>query len=334
MTPEPLRVVDSGRAPTGWEALWPRDVWFASELPHADLAHRYRGEETLRFDRICQPWLKEAAKRWTRARLLSDTAPRTISAYLVSVRHFSEWLVRFAPEVSVPAALSRSVLEDYMLWTRHQTEWKPATRNQRLLAVRLLLQEQAEDGLVGLPRGAVIHGAELPRIDPGLPKTIASEVFKQWVDPANLARLDERDRTLVLVLAFTGFRVSSVVTLMRDALERGPDQHPYLRYVNVKLSREAMLPIPPILADQLARYEAHLADWFPQTKWLFPSTMHRSAVRGAFHVSPSLVARVINGTSARPRSGPPRVSWRSMCTRICSAITSGRAWSTRTSRCR
>jgi hypothetical protein len=105
--------------------------------------------------------------------------------------------------------------------------------------------------------------------------------------------LDERDRTLVLVLAFTGFRVSSVVTLMRDALEHGPDQHPYLRYVNVKLSREALLPIPPLLAGQLERHEKHLADWFPQTKWLFPSPMHRSAARGTFHVSPSLVANVI-----------------------------------------
>jgi integrase/ferredoxin len=293
MSTEPLRVVDGGRAPTGWEALWPRDIWFSSELPHADLAHRYRGEETLRFDRICQPWLKEAAKRWARARLLSDTTPRTISAYLVSVRHFSQWLVRFAPEVSVPAALSRSVLEDFMLWARHQTEWRPATRNQRLLAVRLLLLEQAEDGLAGLPRGAVIHGAELPRVDPGLPKTVPDEVFAQWIDPANLARLDERDRTLVLVLAFTGFRVSSVVTLMRDALEHGPDQHPYLRYVNVKMSREALLPIPPLLADQLERHEAHLADWFPQTRWLFPSPVHRSAMRGAFHVSPSGVANVI-----------------------------------------
>jgi hypothetical protein len=87
---------------------------------------------------------------------------------------------------------------------RHETDWKPATRNQRLLAVRLLLLEQAEDALAGLPRGAVIHGSELPRVDPGLLKTVADEVFAQWIDPANLARLDERDRTLVL--AFTGFQ--------------------------------------------------------------------------------------------------------------------------------
>lgn len=170
MGAEPLRLIEGGAPPRGWEKLWPRDVWFGSELPHGDLASSYRGEVLLHFERIAQPWLKEAAKRWARARLLADTSARTVSAYLVSVRHFSAWLAEHAGEVSGPAWLSRSVLEDYMLWVRHETEWKPATRNQRLLAVRLLLEEQREDGLAGLPAGAVIHGAELPRVDPGCPR--------------------------------------------------------------------------------------------------------------------------------------------------------------------
>ena len=159
-----------------------------------------------------------------------------MSAYLVSIRHFSCWLAEHAPEVSAPAVLSRAALEDYMLWVRHEADWKPATRNQRLLAVRLLLAEQAEDGLQGLPRGAVIHGAELPRVDRGLPKTVVGEVFAQWIDPANLALLTERDRTLVLVLAFTGFRVSSVVTLMRAALEQDPTA---IRICATSTSRQA-----------------------------------------------------------------------------------------------
>lgn len=127
MGAEPVRAIEGGGAPRGWERLWGRDVWFGSELPHGDLSSGYRGEETLRFERICQPWLKEAAKRWARARLLGDTAPRTMSAYLVSVRHFSQWLAEHAREVSAPAFLSRPVLEDYRLWVRHETEWKPAT---------------------------------------------------------------------------------------------------------------------------------------------------------------------------------------------------------------
>jgi hypothetical protein len=55
---------------------------------------------------------------------------------------------------------------------------------------------------------------------------------------------------IVLVLAFTGFRVSSVVTLVHNCLELGSHGHPYLRYFNVKASREAMLPIPRLLAER------------------------------------------------------------------------------------
>jgi integrase/ferredoxin len=294
MSAEPLRVLDGGRAPRGWEALWRKDVWCQSELPHGDLVSTYRGEEFIHFERISQSWLKESAKRWARARLLSDTAPRTMSSYLVGIGYLSEWLAEHAPEVSAPGLLSRSVLEDYMLWVRHESPWKPATRNQRLLAVRLLLEEQREGGLAGLPAGAVIHGAELPRVGYQLPKTLPGEVFEQWIDPANLARLDDRDRTIVLVLAFCGFRVSSVVTLTRDCIEVGSDGHPYLRYFNVKGSREAMLPIPPLLAEQLRRQQAFLDERFPDTEWLFPSRLHRGAKRGVVHINPSTVRLVID----------------------------------------
>jgi hypothetical protein len=153
MSAEPLRVLEGGGAPRGWEKLWAKDVWGQTELPHGDLVSMYRGEEFIRFDRICQPWLKEAAKRWARMRLLADTSPRTMSAYVVGVRYFSEWLAEHAPEVGAPAGLSRAVLEDDMLWVRHESPWKPATRNQRLLAVRLVVEEQREDGAAGSAAG-------------------------------------------------------------------------------------------------------------------------------------------------------------------------------------
>jgi integrase/ferredoxin len=293
MGAEPLRAIEGGGPRRGWEALWRKDAWGQLDLPHGDLASMYRGEEFIHFERIGQRWLKEAAKRWARARLLADTAPRTMSSYVVGICQFSEWLAEHAREVSAPCALSRPVLEDYMLWVRHESPWKPATRNQRLLAVRLLLEEQREDGLAGLPAGAVVYAAELPRVDPGPPRTLAGEVFAQWIDPAKLALLDEPDRTIVLVLAFTGFRVSSVVTLMRKCLELGSDGHPYLRYFNVKGSREAMLPIPPLLAEQLRRQEAFLAERYPDTEWLFPSRLRRGAKRGAFHIHPGSVANTI-----------------------------------------
>jgi integrase len=208
MSAEPLRVLEGGCAPRGWEALWAKDVWRQSDLPHGDLASAYDGEVFIHFERLRQPWLKEAAKRWTRARLLGDTTPQTMSRYLADLWHFSDWLAANASEVVAPALLSRAVLEDYLLWVRQASGWKPATRNHRVVALRALLEEQAEDGLAGLPRSAVIHRTELPRVDYRLPKQLPGEVFAQWVDSANLALLDdEQHRTVVLLLAFTGFRV-------------------------------------------------------------------------------------------------------------------------------
>ena len=190
------------------------------------------------------------------------------------------------------------MLEDYLLWVRHEIELEAGdAQPARCWRCALLLEEQAEDGLAGLPRGAVIHRAELPRVDYRLPKTLAGEVFAQWIDPANLALLDdEQHRTIVLVLAFTGFRVSSVVTLTRDALELGPDGHPYLRYFNVKAKREAMLPIPPRSPTSSSARRRCLAERYPEgTEWLFPSPPigQRSGKGGAFHIKPRTVDRIV-----------------------------------------
>lgn len=39
---------------------------------------------------------------------------------------------------------------------------------------------------------------------------------------------------ILLLLAFTALRVSSIVRLPRDALQIGSDNHPYLHYINVE----------------------------------------------------------------------------------------------------
>ncbi len=272
MTPAALQVLEGGRAPRGWEVLWAQDQWRQDELPHGDLASRHRGQAVLHFENLQQPWLKEAAKRWARRRLLAGTAPQSLACYLGDLRAFSAWLKEHAPELRGPAGLTRGVLEDFLLWVRTGPQ-KTATQQRLVGSLRMLLDEQRDDGLAGLPVGARILRTEAPRVDYRLPPQLEAGVFAQLIDPANLARLDcEQHRTIVLLLAFCGLRVSSVVTLPRGALIRGEDGHPYLRYANLKLRREAMLPIPPQLEQQLDRQERYLTDRYPEgTRWLLPS---------------------------------------------------------------
>jgi site-specific recombinase XerD len=293
----PLQAIDGGRAPEGWERLWASDRWPLRQMPHSDLHSTVRVGAIL-FSGLAQPWLKEAAKRWTRARLLAGGAPTTMANYVQHVSSFSVWLADHAPAVSSPAGITRAVLEDWMLAVR-SSGLAAASKANRVTAVRLLLEEQWQDGLAGLPRTAVIHVGEVPHNrSRRLPRGIEAPVFEQFIDPANLALLaSEQHRTVILLLAFTGLRVSSVVTLPRDALLVGSDNHPYLRYVNVKLRREAVIPIGPTLVEQLHRQEESLtATYGPDgTSFLLPSPPkeRNGASRGGGHHIAPLTARLI-----------------------------------------
>ena len=264
---------------------------------HSDLHSSMRAGSIL-FAGIPQPWFKEAAKRWARARLLAGGAPSTMPHYVQHVRTFSVWLAERTPAVSSPSGITRAVLEDWMLAIR-SSGLAPASKAGRVTAVRLFLEEQWQDGLAGLPRTAVIHVGEVPHSrSRRLPRGIEAPVFDQFIDPANLALLpSEQHRTVILLLAFTGLRVSSVVTLARDALLVGSDNHPYLRYVNVKLQREAVIPIGPTLVEQLHRQEKSLtATYGPDgTDFLLPSPpegMQGPSRGGGYHIAP-LTARLI-----------------------------------------
>jgi len=288
MTANGLTAIGGERASDGWERLWASDRWPLRELPHADLHSAGRGGAIL-FDRIAQLWLKEAAKRWARARLLVGGAPSTMAHYVGHVVAFSGWLADRVPEVVSPAGITRVVLEDWLLSIR-SSGLAAGTKTSRVSAVRLFLEEQWEDGLARMPRSATIHAGEIPSDDCRLPRGIEAPVFDQLIDPANLALLpSEQHRTIILLLAFTGLRISSIVTLARDALEIGTDGHPYLRYLNVKLRREAVIPIGPGLHDQLRRQEELLTSTLGAdgTSFLLPSPPagHRGDSRGEHHVT-------------------------------------------------
>jgi len=177
MTARGLTAIDGGQTPDGWAELWACDRWPLRELPHADLQSVGRDGAIL-FDGIAQPWLKDAAKRWARSRLLSGGAPSTMSSYVHHVAMFSGWLADRVPAVVSPAGITRVVLEDWLLSIR-SSGLAAGTKTSRVSAVRLFLEEQWEDGLARMPRSATIHAGEIPSDDCRLPRGIEAPVFDQ-----------------------------------------------------------------------------------------------------------------------------------------------------------
>ena len=165
----------------------------------------------LRFDGLAQPWLKEAAKRWARARLLASTAPQSMKGYLSELRAFSRWLARVRAAAARRPRSRRELLDRLRPVRAHQRRWRQSTQQRRLGALRAFFAEQRDDGLTGLPRERGHPRRRDPNVDYRLPRQLEPGIVRAVHRPANLALLaSEQHRTIVLLLATTGLRVSSV----------------------------------------------------------------------------------------------------------------------------
>jgi hypothetical protein len=75
---------------------------------------RPRPRSHLRFDRICQPWLKDLGKRWVRLRLTSGLSVATVVTDVQALTRFSEFLAAAAPGIGGLAGIDRPLLKRYL----------------------------------------------------------------------------------------------------------------------------------------------------------------------------------------------------------------------------
>jgi site-specific recombinase XerD len=259
---------------SGWEAEFPLDVWDLRRLGLRPPSTT-EGTARLRFDRIPQPWLRQLAKRWMRSRLGSGIGNAQVAADLLALTRFAHFLA-IATSTSAPsmAAVTRQVLERYLAQLAAST-LSVGRRNADIGALNRFLQairQRRWDGR--LPADAVLYPEDFTKAEPGgrLPRALAEQVMAQVEDPANLDRWpDPAGRLLTTVLIRCGLRVGDATRLPSDCLIRAADGAPYLRYVNHKLQREALVPIDDDLERQLREQQRRvLARWAAGAPVLFP----------------------------------------------------------------
>jgi integrase len=263
---------------SGWEAEFPLDVW---DLRRLGLRPPTTTEGTarLRFDRIPQPWLRELAKRWMRSRLGSGIGNAQVAADLLALTRFARFLAAVTSPPSTPAAavaqVTREVLERYLAELA-ASPLSVGRRNADVGALNRFLQtirQRHWDN--NLPADAVVYPEDFIKHEPGggrLPRALAEHVMAQVEDPANLDRWpDPAGRLVTRLLIDCGLRIGDASRLPFDCVVRAADGAPYLRYVNHKLKREALVPIDDDLEHQLQEQQRRvLARWPAGALVLFP----------------------------------------------------------------
>jgi len=146
-----------------------------------------------------------------------------------------------------------------------------------------------------LPATAAIYPEDYPRARPQrLPRAVAEQVMAQIEDPANLALWDNPAYQLVtLILIRCGLRITDAIRLPFGCLVSDSNGAPYLRYLNHKMNREALVPVDEQLVQLIRDQQARVQDDYPAGQTvLFPQAqanrdgrkpMHGGAYRRALY---------------------------------------------------
>ncbi len=272
-----------------WDTEYARDLWRLGDLGAPGQ------QPTVRFDGIAQPWLKALAKKWTRWRVAaggrSDAAYQGVRA----ITRFARFLAESAGPVDGIGQLDRELLERYLSALHDELAGK-AEHVRHISALSAFFDAIRRHGWDdALPASAAFYPEDFPKARPQrLPRAVAEHVMAQVEDPANLDLWHSPAcRLVTLVLIRCGLRITDAIRLPFDCLVRDSDGAPYLRYLNHKMSREALVPVDEQLVREIAGQQASVTDRYPcGAAVLFPQAtanrdggkaMHGGAYRRALY---------------------------------------------------
>lgn len=185
---------------------------------------------------------------------------------LETVRRGLRSLTRFAAfcetiGVTSLAAIDRGVLERYL--ADLHAEWAGRQRhNDHIGQLNSFLHAIRQHGWDdSLPATALIFTDDYPSRSERSPRALGEQVMAQIEQPDNLDRWDNPAfRLVTLILIGCGLRVSDALRLPRECVVTDAEGAPYLRYLNHKMKREALVPIDEeihaLIGDQQTRVAA------------------------------------------------------------------------------
>jgi integrase len=251
----------------GVEAEYGRDVWDARRIGVPVTVGHHR----VSFERIPQPWLRDAVKAWARARLVGGMSFGAIRCDTTAMSWFASWLASARPQAPDASVITRATIEAYLAHLAARGP-VPNTRLGYLTSLRGFLEMARRRGWLQLPGDAVIYHDDLPRRPAGLPRFVAEDVMAQLESETALARLpDPTTRHLMVVLIETGLRAGDACRLGVDCLVPDSVGWPCLRFTNTKVCAEQLIPLTAKAAEAVRAQQADIASRWPTSPWLFPA---------------------------------------------------------------
>jgi len=249
-----------------------KDIWdlhkMGLEMNLADTTHR------LNFMLISQPWLRDLAKAYMRYNLAVHN-PGDGKSKMIALNAFSHFLAQYHPHLGA-AGLDRALMVEYIGYLRDRQvseSWICTT----LVTLRTLLETSAYRlGRHDLPKERLIFDDDLPKEKKTLPREIPEEVLAQIRE--HLSTLDTTMLRMVTILLECGLRISELCTLPFDCLMCDDKHEWYLRFYQIKLKQEHVIPLvnETVVAVIQAQQEDTRTQWGDRSPYLFTRPLKRA----------------------------------------------------------
>ena len=246
----------------GWAVEYPRDVWQLRRLG-------YHGNQSLDFTAIPQPSLRELVKRWLRWRLGTGLHLEVARRGLRALARFACFCGRIG--IAELTDVDRNVIEAYLadLHVELAGRQRHSDHIGQLAAFLHAVRQHRWDDR--LPATALIFPDDYPKRTERPPRALTEQVMAQVEHPDNLDRwTNPAYRLVTLILIRAGLRITDALRLDHDCVVTDAAGAPYLRYLNHKMKREALMPIDEQLHQLIGEQQHRVADAVTDPAWLFP----------------------------------------------------------------
>ncbi|MEM0379509.1 MAG: tyrosine-type recombinase/integrase [Nanopusillaceae archaeon] len=180
---------------------------------------------------------------------LQGKSKNTIKTYSIPIRKFLEYLSNIFSKNDINVDFLKENLNKNLI-IRFLAEIK-TKKNLDPNSIRLYIRSLSSF-LKFLDRPDIIKDLKVPRVDKKLPKYITFDEFNHLLSFVK----KKRDKLILLLLFYTGVRVSELVNLKKEdvLIKEG-----FIR-VYGKGGKERMIPIPKFLIEELNSYIQNLKD--------------------------------------------------------------------------
>jgi len=243
-----------------------KDVWDLRKLNIP--IDTSKSEYKLAFTDFSQHWLREALKLYMKYNITINSQSNC-SAKLRSLKRFALFLAQHYPDLH-PADLNRRVIVDYLSYL-HTCNFRPGTRRQTIVHLRLFLEACVREGWAPVPNQHLVYDDDMPREERHRhPRYIPESVLEQLNKQLHL--LPPPIMRMVLILQECGMRIGELCRMPFDCLQQDKDGDWWLVYFQFKMNKEHRIPIFPevvaVIQEQQEYVRSTVNTLAP--KYLFP----------------------------------------------------------------